>query len=94
MNISDLIWRSTVVEKIIARHHLQPGEVEQVFWNNPHFRFVGSEDVRGEDLYAALGRTDSGRYVIAFFIRKSAGRALIISARDMDAKERRAYEKR
>ena len=94
MNISHLIWRSTVVEKLITKHHLLAGEVEEVFRNDPHFRFVESGDVRGEDLYAALGRTDGGRYVIAFFIRKRDGGALIISARDMDAKERKAYVKR
>ncbi len=94
MEISELIWRSPVVEKLIAKHRLLPEEVEQVFQNNPHFRFVETGKVRGEDLYAALGRTDSGRYVIAFFIWKRSGDALIISARDMDAKERRAYAKR
>jgi len=94
LNIFDLIWRPPVVEKLIRKHRLLPQEVEQVFRGNPHFRFIESGDVRGADLYAALGRTDSGRYVIAFFVRKRDGSALIISARDMDAKERRAYAKK
>ena len=43
----------------------------------------------GEDLYAALGRTESGRYLIVFFIYKLSGEAFILSARDMDDKERK-----
>ena len=47
----------------------------------------------GEDVYAALGQTDAGRYLIAFFIHKPGHLALILSARDMDGKERRKYER-
>lgn len=42
-------------------------------------------------MYAAYGQTDAGRYLTVFFIHKPGGRALIISARDMDGKERRQY---
>jgi uncharacterized DUF497 family protein len=48
----------------------------------------------GEDVYAALGQTTSGRYVIVFFILKRGGRALIVSARDMTQAERRNYGRR
>ncbi len=48
----------------------------------------------GEDVYSAQGRTDAGRYLIVFFIYKPDHLALIVSARDMDAKERRRYERR
>ncbi|TVQ95421.1 MAG: hypothetical protein EA399_17940 [Desulfovibrionales bacterium] len=57
------------------------------------FRFVEHGYKQGEDVYAALGQTDAGRYLIVFFIRKSDHAALIISARDMDRKERRLYKK-
>ncbi|WP_446008021.1 BrnT family toxin [Candidatus Electrothrix sp.] len=49
--------------------------------------------VRGEDLYYAYGRTDGGRYVFVVFIYKRTREALIISARDMDRKERKYYGK-
>ena len=42
--------------------------------------------VPGEDLYAACGQTNSGRYLIIFFIYKPSHKTLIISARDMDKK--------
>ena len=50
--------------------------------------------IRGEDLYRALGQTDSGRYLTIFFIYKDTHEALVISARDMTGKERKNYEKR
>ena len=50
-------------------------------------------NVKGEDLYSALGQTEAGRYLVIFFLNKGRGKALIISARDMDAKERRRYDK-
>jgi len=43
-------------------------------------------------VYAALGPTYGGRYLIIFFVYKRGGRALIISARDMTESERRLYE--
>jgi hypothetical protein len=38
-----------------------------------------------------LGQTNAGRYLAAFFIHKRTDDALILSARDMDKKERKAY---
>jgi uncharacterized protein len=45
-------------------------------------------------VYAALGQTGSGRYLIVFFVHKPDHRALILSARNMTAAERRRYEKK
>jgi len=41
-----------------------------------------------------MGQTDSGRYVIVFFVRKTTQEALIVSARDMTDSERKLYEKK
>jgi uncharacterized DUF497 family protein len=41
-----------------------------------------------------VGRTDAGRYLIVFFVRKKTQQALILSARDMTRSERRRYEKK
>jgi len=45
--------------------------------------------VVGEDLYVALGQTDAGRYLKAFFIYKRNKDALVISTFNMNRKERR-----
>ena len=46
---------------------------------------------RGEDVYRALGQTDAGRYLVVFFIHKLTAEVMILSARDMDGKERKSY---
>jgi uncharacterized DUF497 family protein len=50
--------------------------------------------VPGEFVYIAMGQTKDGRYLTVTFIYKKSREALILSARDMDAKERRQYERR
>lgn len=41
-----------------------------------------------------LGRTEAGRYLTIYFLRKVKGEALVISARDMTKKERKLYGKK
>lgn len=94
MYIDDFIWLPDIVEKLAAKHNVTENEVEEVFFNRPHFRFLESGYRPGEDVYGVLGQTDGGRYLIVFFIYKPDRLALILSARDMDEKERRRYERR
>ncbi|MCX7044241.1 MAG: BrnT family toxin [Candidatus Sumerlaeota bacterium] len=94
MNIDDFIWLPDIIEKLETKHHVTLDEVEEVFFNRPQWHFVELGRRDGEDIYAAMGQTDAGRYLIAFFIQKPNHIALIISARDMDTKERKKYEKR
>lgn len=71
-----------------------PHEVEDVLSGKCRIFKRESGDVEGEDLYNALGRTESGRYLSVFFIKKLNNRALIITARDMHRRERLRYEKK
>jgi uncharacterized DUF497 family protein len=89
--IDDFIWLPDIIEKLESKHRVLPEEVEEVFFNRPHFRFIEKGRVAGEDVYVALGQADSGRYLSVFFIHKPRNLALVISARDMDAAERRRY---
>ena len=91
MDITGFIWLENVEDKIIRKHNVTPQEAEQVFSNRPHFRFMEKGYTAGEDVYAAFGQTDGGRYLAVFFILKTTREALIISARQMTAKERRRY---
>jgi uncharacterized DUF497 family protein len=94
MYIDDFIWLPDILEKLAVKHHVIQDEVEEVFFNRPRYRLVESGHRPGEDVYAASGQTDVGRYLIVFFIHKPANTALILSARDMDEKERRRYERK
>ncbi len=94
MNIDDFIWMPDIVEKLIVKHNVTPEEVEEVFFNQALFLFVEKGHRKGEDIYSALGQSDSGRYIIVIFIYKYQNLALILSARDMDKKERKRYERK
>ena len=91
LQIDEIIWQQQFVEKLAIKHGVGETEVEEVLSNRPRFRFVSKGSRSGEDVYSAMGQTDAGRYLIVFFIQKPNRRALIISARDMDGKERRNY---
>jgi len=94
LKITGLIWLEDIVEKPERKHGVQQQEVREVFANLPLFRFVEKGHRPNENVYAALGRTSAGRYLIVFFVYKKDRRALILSARDMTPAERRRYEQR
>lgn len=81
MKIHGIIWLRNVVDKLAWKHNVTTDEVESVFNHSPHYRFIENGDIKGENLYAALGRTEEGRY-------------LIVSARDMTRKERKIYARK
>jgi len=94
MIIEGFVWLADVVDKLESKHAVAKTEVEDVFRDLPVFNRIERGDVKGEDLYRALGKTDSGRYLAVFFIYKTTREALVISARDMTKKERKQYAKR
>jgi uncharacterized DUF497 family protein len=94
VEIDDFIWLPDIVEKLAVKHGVDQDEVEEVFFNRPRYRFVESGYRVGEDVYSAGGQTDAGRYLIVFFIHKADNTALILSARDMDRRERGRYERK
>ena len=94
MHIADIIWLPDILDKLAWKHHVSPEEVVEVLCAHALHRKVQKGHIPGEDLYAACGQTEAGRYLIIFFIYKPTQEALIISARDMDAKERRQYGRR
>jgi hypothetical protein len=95
MRIRGIIWLDSVVEKIDTKHGISREETCRVIQDPATiFRFVENGHRRGEDVYAALGQTETGRYPIVFFVRKPDHRVLILTARDMTAAERGRYEKK
>jgi hypothetical protein len=94
LKISSLIWLEEIVEKITSKHHVTPKEVRDIFHTSTHFRYVEKGHRSGENVFSALGKTDSGRFLIVFFVYKKSNQALILSARDMTDAERKRYEKK
>lgn len=91
MRIEGILWLEPIVEKLWRKHRVDTEEVAEVLEGRPKIRFVEKGHRSDENLYAALGRTEAGRYLCVFFVHKADKSALIISARDMDSAERERY---
>ena len=92
MKITRIIWLRDYVTKLEIKHGVYRDEVREILVSKPYVRRMGKgKRQKGEHLYAAHGQTDEGRYLIVFFILKADHEALIVSARDMDDKERKQY---
>ena len=93
MKIRGFIWLDDIVEKIETKHGVEQDEVRNIFASGPQFRRVEKGHRQGEHVYSAAGQTDTGRYLVVYFVYKQNRRALILSARDMTRTERRKYER-
>ncbi|MCU0495480.1 MAG: BrnT family toxin, partial [Chloroflexaceae bacterium] len=92
VNIVNIICPTSIEEKLESKHHVTFYEAREIFLSKPRMRFVEKGYTEGDDVYAAFGQTSAGRYLSVFFVYKSdTATAIIISARDMSSKERRAY---
>ena len=92
MRIDYIVCPDSIADKIASKHHMTVREARQVLLSTPRIRFAETGHIANNDVYAAFGQTFSGRYVVVFFVCKpDTATAIIISARDMSTKERRAY---
>jgi uncharacterized DUF497 family protein len=92
MRIDYIVCPDNIADKIASKHRLTVREARQVLLSKPRIRFAEKGHIANNDVYAAFGQTFSGRYVVVFFVYKpDTATAIIISARDMSPKERRAY---
>ena len=73
------------------KHGVQASECEQVFFNQPLVILDDPKHSVAEDRYAAFGQTDQGRRLVVVYTQR-ADLLRVISARDMNRKERQFYE--
>lgn len=91
LDCSGFEWDHANIEKNWIKHNVGPSECEQAFFNEPLVILDDPKHSSVEKRYAAFGRTDTGRLLVMVFTKR--GKFLrIISARDMNRKERRFYE--
>jgi len=84
-------WDDGNIGKNWEKHRVTDWECEEVFFNRPLALSSDTEHSKTEARYFALGQTDTQRVLsVAFTIRNRLIRP--ISARDMNARERRIYE--
>jgi uncharacterized DUF497 family protein len=75
------------------KHGVTQADTEQIFLNDPLFITPDESHSETERRYRAFGKTASGRLLtIIFTLRQNETLIRIISARDMNAKEKRLYE--
>ncbi len=61
MKIKGLIWFDEIIEKLARKHEVSQNKIREVLSGQPHFRFVERGHRFGENVYAAMGQTESGR---------------------------------
>ncbi|HNY71786.1 MAG TPA: BrnT family toxin [Syntrophorhabdus sp.] len=84
-------WDKNNSEKIRTKHGVAPVECEQVFFNIPVVVGNDEKHSKTENRFYVLGQTDSGRFLFLVFT-VSNDKLRVISARDMNRKERRVYQ--
>jgi hypothetical protein len=82
-----LVWEHAIVEKLLAKHQVELGEVEEIFFDDwPYFK-------RFQDLYYAYGQTVTGRYMFVVFRYLGGGKAKPITAYEMTDKQQHYYRR-
>ena len=91
-NCEGFQWDKGNSLKSWLKHHVAEREAEQIFFHEPLLLVVDEKHSQYETRFRAMGYTDKDRYLyIVFMIRNNLIR--VISARDMNKKERVIYEK-
>lgn len=85
-------WDEGNLLKNWERHRVSASECEQVFFNQPFVTVGDVQHSKEEPRFYGLGQTDAGRRLFVVFMRGTLIR--VISARDMNRRERREYGSR
>jgi uncharacterized DUF497 family protein len=82
-------WDDGNSRKSAEKHAVSQGQAEQVFLNEPLLVVQDRKHSDSKLRFHALGRTDDGRHLHVTFTLREDGRLIrVISARDMNRKER------
>lgn len=91
-NIFGFDWDEHNLNKNWLKHNVHFTECEEVFFNEPLITYFDKKHSNDEIRYFSLGKTDTERYLFCVFTIRN-NKIRIISARDMNRKEREIYEK-
>lgn len=86
-------WNEGNINKNWDKHRVYHLECEEIFFNESIVTKVEKRGVSQEERVCALGVTNEGRFLfVVFTIPK--GRIRVVSARDMNKKERKTYHEK
>ncbi|MBM3211315.1 BrnT family toxin [Candidatus Poribacteria bacterium] len=83
----------TVAIHILSKHDVTIEEVIEVFFNSEEPPLI-KRSTKGGKRYLAQGRTEAGRYLIIAFERKQHESIAVVTARDMNERERQWYREK
>jgi uncharacterized DUF497 family protein len=90
-NCTGFDWDRENIEKNWTKHNVSPVECEQAFFNEPLIILDDPKHSALEKRYAGFGRTDTGRLLVVIFTKRNM-LLRVISARNMNRRERKFYE--
>ena len=90
MEVSGFDWDAGNQAKNL-KHGIHASECEQVFFNEPLVILDDPKHSVAEDRFAVFGQTDLGRMLVVVYTPRGS-LIRIISARDMNRREREFYE--
>ena len=85
-------WDEGNIDKNLRKHQVHNWECEQIFFNEPLIILDDPKHSLLEKRWAAFGQTDAGRLLTIIFTKREK-LLRVISARDMNRKEKKFYEK-
>ena len=91
-SVTGFDWDDGNREKNWVRHRVTTSEAEEVFFNLPLLLHDDLAHSAAEVRYFVLGQTNAGRHLFVSFTMRS-GNIRVISARDMNRKEKVVYGK-
>lgn len=93
LQFTEFEWNKGNVEKNWLKHKVSPVECEQIFFNQPLIILDDPKHLMSEKRYAAFGYTDEGR-LLTVILTKRDRLLRVISARDMNRKEKKFNEEK
>jgi uncharacterized DUF497 family protein len=90
VRIHEFIWPQDRIDHI-ARHRVQPEEVEDVCFGKAWVR--RAKAIGKNPVYYVLGRTETGRHLFCVVIQFPNGKGFPVTARAMTAKEKRQFNR-
>jgi uncharacterized DUF497 family protein len=86
-------WDQGNIDKNLIKHKVENWECEQIFFNRPLLVLDDPKHSIPEKRWTVFGKTDADRFLIVIF-RKRGDLIRVISARDMNKKERKFYDEK
>jgi len=86
-------WDRGNTEKNLIMHHVENWECEQIFFNRPLVVLDDPTHSVSEKRWAGFGKTDAERFLVVIFTQRNK-LIRIISARDMNKRERTFYDEK